>query len=156
MNTATATAGSLRMRTTAPAHRRTIALVMAREALWIQHFRDPAVDDALAVGARVIGIDRKDLRALQYRGEPRFERDVGMRGHEVDLVFREQILHRRRGGPVDQLLAQRGILGTLDQRDPFSRRADALLRKTDGDLVAFCLGIQRIDDEEDAGAGLTQ
>src|SRR5450759_1403704 len=140
------------------AAQRLVALItppMARR-LGVQHFRDPTVDNALAVGAGVIGIDRKNLRTLQYHREAGLERDIRVRGDEVDLVLREESLHRRRSGPVDQLLAERGILGTLEQRNPFGRRADAFLREAYRHLVAFRLGIERVDDKENAGAGLTQ
>ena len=79
-----------------------------------------------------------------------------MRGDEVDLVLREESLHRRRSGPVDQLLPERGILGALEQRNPFGRRANAFLREAYRHLVAFRLGIERVDNKENAGAGLTQ
>ena len=81
---------------------------------------------------------------------------VGIGRHEVDLVLRRTGLHRRRGRPVDQLLAELGILGALDQRDAFGRRADAFLGEADRDVVALGLGVQRVDDEEDAAARLAQ
>src|SRR6202171_3020340 len=99
------------------ASQRLVALITtpATRRLGIQPFRDPAVDNALAVGAGVIGIDREDLRALQYRGEAGLERDIRVRGDEVDFVLREESLHRRRSGPVDQLLPERGVLGTRSE-----------------------------------------
>jgi hypothetical protein len=112
--------------------------------------------NALACGARVVGVDREDLGPLEHRREAGLERHVGMCWHEVDLVLGELVLHCGRGSPVDQFLAELGILGALDERDALSGSADALLGKADGDLVALRLGVERVDDEEDAAARLSE
>src|SRR5664279_1284021 len=61
----------------------------AGRRLLVQHFGHPAVDDPLAVGARIGGVDGKDVGALEHGREGRLERDLGARRHEVDLVLRE-------------------------------------------------------------------
>src|SRR6186713_2736143 len=117
------------------------ATVPARSG--VQNFGDPAVDDALPVGSRIVGVDGKDLRALEDRRQARLDLHRRIRGNEVDLVLRELVLHRRRRRPVDELLPELRILGALDERDAFGSRADTFLRKADGHVVALGLGIER-------------
>ena len=73
-----------------------------------------------------------------------------MRRDEVDLVRRVQRLHCRARGPVDQLLRSIRIFCAFDHRDAFSRGANALFRKTDFYVVTFGLGVQCVNDKEDA------
>src|SRR4029077_5803364 len=58
--------------------------------------------------------------------------------------------------PIDQLLSGGRVLRALEQRNALRRRADALLRERDHHIVALGLGVERIDDEEDAAAGLPE
>src|SRR5258708_4320043 len=95
-STAAATVGSRRMRALAATSGRLATRLMG---LRVQDFGNPALDDALAVGARVIGVDRKELGVLEHDGKTGIECNVGMRRHEVDFVFRKLALHRGRGRP---------------------------------------------------------
>ena len=67
---------------------------------------------------------------LQHFGEARLQRARRIRGHEVDLVLRELVLHRGRGRPVDELLAELRILGALDESDALGRGAMPSLRRS--------------------------
>ena len=53
-------------------------------------------------------------------------------------------------------LPSSGFLAPLMQRDAFGGGADAFLRKADRHVVALGLGVERVDDEEDAAAGLAE
>ena len=78
-----------------------------RPLLRRQHFLDPALDDALAVGAGIFIVDRDDLGTLQHLGERGLSLHLGTGRNEVDLVLGELRLHRRTGREVDQLLGRR-------------------------------------------------
>src|SRR5215813_1003475 len=137
------------------------SLFKARPASWPQppsrqDLGDPAVDNTLAVGSGISIVDGKDFRAPEHLGEAGLGLHVGVRRHEVDLVLGKQALHGGAGRPVDQLLARIGVLGTLDQGDSLGGRADTLLRETNDDIIALGLGVECIDDEEDAAGRLTQ
>src|SRR5262245_47315869 len=114
-NAVPATAGSACARVANAAGGRPVMAAIAASALGVQDLRDPAVDDAFAVRARVVGVDREQLRVLEHGGERGLECDVGVRGNEVDLVLGEQALHRGRAGPVDQLLRGLRILRAFDE-----------------------------------------
>src|SRR5260370_21564813 len=82
--------------------------------LEIEDLVHPALDDALAVGARVGVVDRKDPGAPEHLGQARLDRHLGVGRNEVDLVRSVQALHRGRRRPVDQLPAELRLLRPLD------------------------------------------
>src|SRR6266850_4035517 len=122
--------------------------IRATTLLRRQDFLHPTFDDALAVGAGVVVVDREDLGAFQNLGQRRIGFHVGTGRHEVDFVFGEFRLHGRAGCEVDQLLASLGTLRALDQGDRLGRAADTLLGEADDDVIALGLGLERVDDEE--------
>src|ERR1044072_6057646 len=94
------------------------APVMARGVTRLrQDLGHPAVDDALAVRARVGVVDREDLGSLQDRGQRSLRLHLRVRRDEIDLVPGVEALHCWTGRPVDQLLPRRWILRALQERD---------------------------------------
>src|SRR6185437_9328274 len=98
-NSASSAHSAITVSVTAGSRRRAVALnrtkrpsCAARERRspfsGVQYFGDPAIDDVLAIRPGIRRVDREDLHALENGGETRLERDVRVRGHEIDLVFR--------------------------------------------------------------------
>src|SRR6478672_11051182 len=115
-----------------------------------KNFGDPTIDNALAVCAGIGIVDGEDLCTFEHLGKTSLGLHLRVRRYEIDLVLGKEALHRGTRCPVDQLLTSVGVLGTPNQGDRLRGRSDALLRKADDDVVALSLGVERVDNEEDA------
>src|SRR5437660_12347711 len=140
------TASSAQRTTTAPATSGSRATRRICLSLRVEDFLDPAVDQPLAVRSGEVLVDGNDARVLQDIREAGLGLHVGMSRHEVDLVGREQRLHGRAGGEVDELAAAVRVLRALHQGDRLGGRSDALAREADLNLVTLVAGFRRVDD----------
>ena len=122
----------------------------------VQDFSHPAIDDALAVLARPFIVDLDDLGLLEHRSE------IGDSGATLGLAGRKLILAGASSDCMSGLVAQSisflaaapfllpltsAMHSAADRFPPWERNLH---------VVALLAGEQRVDDEEDAAAGLSK